>query len=300
MPSRITSTDNPRVKALVRLLREHRERRRTRLFVAEGWRQVQRALAAGLSLHELYHCPELADTQGLQAWNELSEPIRQMSVEVTQPVLRKMAYRENPEDVLAVFAQPTWSLQQPNWLQSKSASTPTSIATSSKSTNASLSASPPSAPLLLVAMGTSKPGNLGAMARTAAAAGACALLVADGLVDAFNPNAIHASTGAVFTLPVLGGTSHDILDFLQAQKIRIVAAVVTAKQSYTQANLIGPVALTIGSEDKGLSDLWREAAQKHGQCVTIPMADAQVDSLNASNAAAILLFEAVRQRRSEK
>lgn len=279
MPSRITSTDNPRVKALVRLLREHRERRRTGLFVAEGWRQLQRALAANLSLHELYHCPELADDQGMNQWQALPQSLREMSIEVTQPVLRKMAYRENPEDVLAVFAQPTWSLQQPTWLPP-----------------ASNQSSSPRAPLLLVAMGTSKPGNLGAMARTAAAAGASALLVADALVDAFNPNAIHASTGAVFTMPVLGGESRDILDFLQTHQIKIVAAVVSAKQSYTQVNLTGPVALIIGSEDKGLSDLWIDTAQKQGQCVTIPMADSQVDSLNASNAAAILLFEAVRQR----
>lgn len=277
-PTGITSTDNPRIKAVVRLLREHRERRRTGLFVAEGRRQIQRAMAADLVLHELYHCPGLATPDDFL--QTLPHDLQTLAIQVSEPVMRKMAYRENPEDVLAVFSQPQASLTQLD-RQLESAKDPKHGCT----------------PLFLVAMGTSKPGNLGAMARTAAAAGCTALLVADAPVDAFNPNAIHASTGAVFRLPVVGETSAAILAFLKRHRITLIAAVVQASQSYTEVWLTGPTALIIGAEDRGLDENWRQAAQELGRCVTIPMADSIVDSLNASNAAAILLFEALRQRR---
>ena len=178
--------------------------------------------------------------------------------EVSERVLRKMSYRAEPEGVLAVVEAPRREL-------------------------------PTSGTLYLVAVGVEKPGNLGAMARTADAAGADALVVADAEADPFNPNAIRASTGAVFTLPVVEAT----LDQVRALDVQLVAAVIGAATRHTDADLTRPTAIAIGAEDEGLDDRWRAAADLH---VEIPMRGRTVDSLNAANAAAILLYEAVRQR----
>jgi TrmH family RNA methyltransferase len=240
----ITSVDNPRVKDVLRL-RKSRERKRARLFIAEGPREVERARAAGLNLVSTYYAPELLD------WPHGGE-------EVSERVLRKMAYRAEPEGVLAVVEIPQREL-------------------------------PRDGSLFLVSVGIEKPGNLGAMARSADAAGADALLVADAEVDPWNPNAIRASTGAVFTLPVLETS----LDEVRALDARLVAAVVGAEASYADVDLAGPTALVVGAEDTGLDARWRDAADV---AVSIPMRGRVADSLNAANAAAILLFEAVRQR----
>jgi TrmH family RNA methyltransferase len=250
----ITSTDNPRVKEVVRL-RRSRERRRTGLFVVEGVREVERARAAGLALRATYVAPEL-----LPAWTaSAADAAPGQSVdEVSARVLRHMAYRDEPEGVLAVVEAPRRAL-------------------------------PAHPTLLLVAVGIEKPGNLGAMARSADAAGADALLVADAEADPWNANAIRASTGAVFTLPIVETT----LDELLRLPVTRTAAVVGGTTAYTDADLTEPTALILGAEDSGLDDRWREAADR---VVAIPMQGTTVDSLNASAAAAVLLFEARRQR----
>ena len=178
--------------------------------------------------------------------------------EVSEPVFRKISYRAEPEGVLAVVEAPRREL-------------------------------PRDRSLYLVAVGIEKPGNLGAMARTADAAGADALVVADTPADPWNPNAIRASTGAVFTLPVVEAT----LDDVRALDVQLVAAVVSAPARYTDADLTRPTALAIGPEDTGLDERWRGAADIQ---VSIAMRGRTADSLNASAAAAVLLFEAVRQR----
>jgi TrmH family RNA methyltransferase len=239
----ITSVDNQRVKDVMRL-RKSRERRRAGLFIAEGPREVERARTAGLLIQATYFAPELIE------WDE--------GEEVSSRVLEKMAYRAEPEGVLAVVEIPQRAL-------------------------------PEAASLVLVAVGIEKPGNLGAMARTADAAGADALVVADAEADAWNPNAIRASTGAVFTLPVIEATREEIL----ALPLRTVAAVVDAPKAYTDADLTQPTALVVGAEDEGLDAAWREASDVQ---VAIPMHARSVDSLNAATTAAILLFEAARQR----
>jgi RNA methyltransferase, TrmH family len=241
----ITSTENPRVKEVL-ALRKSRERRRAGLFVAEGPREVERALAAGLTARAIYFAPEL-----LRGWAHGGE-------EVSARVLAKMAYRAQPEGVLAVLETPVHTL-------------------------------PANATLVLVAVGIEKPGNLGAMARTADAAGADALLVADAQSDPWNPNAIRASTGAVFTLPILDATREEVAS-LELQKI---AAVVGASVKITQADLTAPSALIVGSEDSGLDENWKSVADL---LVHIPMHARSADSLNAATAAAVLLYEAVRQR----
>jgi RNA methyltransferase, TrmH family len=239
----ITSTDNPRVKEVMRL-RRSRERRREGLFVAEGPREVARAKEAGLRFRAVYHAPALLD------WDE--------GEEVDARVLAKMSYRAEPEGVVAVVEVPEREL-------------------------------PPQPTLLLVAVGIEKPGNLGAMARTADAAGADALLVAEARSDPWNPNAIRASTGAVFTLPILDVTREDV----QKLEVARVAAVLGVAARHTDVNLAGPTAFLVGAEDEGLPQPWREVADLE---VTIPMHARTVDSLNAAASAAVLLFEAVRQR----
>jgi RNA methyltransferase, TrmH family len=244
----ITSVDNPRVKDVMRL-RKSRERKRAGLFVAEGPREVERARAAGLNLVATYFAPELLE------WPHGGE-------EVSERVLRKMAYRSEPEGVLAVVEIPQREL-------------------------------PREGSLYLVAVGIEKPGNLGAMARSADAAGAEALLVADAEADPWNPNAIRASTGAVFTLPVVATTLEEVKS-LDAQ---LLAATVDAPTRHTDADLTGATTIAVGAEDTGLDERWRTAA---GALVRIPLLGRTVDSLNASNAAAILLFEAVRQRGAKR
>jgi RNA methyltransferase, TrmH family len=239
----ITSVDNPRVKDVLRL-RKSRERRRARLFVVEGPREVERARAAGLQIVATYFSPALL------AWDEGDE--------VSERVLARMAYRAEPEGVLAVVEAPEREL-------------------------------PKDGDLYLVSVGVEKPGNLGAMARSAEAAGATALIVADAQADIWNPNAIRASTGAVFTLPVVEGRLEDVL----ALDVEIAAATVDAETTYSDANLSQPVAFAVGAEDEGLPEEWRAAADLE---LAIPMHGSATDSLNTATAAAILLFEAVRQR----
>lgn len=276
----ITSAQNPRVKAVV-ALRESRERRRAGLFVAEGAREIARALDAGLTPIEFYRCddPSLRGGAEAAALAERCGAAGAARFEVTSALLSKMAYCENPEGVLAVFEQPRWTLDA---LPGLAAGGPE---------------------LWLVAVGTEKPGNLGAMVRTADAAGAAGVLVAGGVVDAFNPNAIRASTGAVFTLPVVGAGDEETLAFLRSRGAGLFAAALPALgerlTAHTEADFRGPTAIVIGPEDTGLSDFWLDAARAarpRGGIVTIPMQGRSADSLNASNAAAVLLFEAVRQR----
>jgi TrmH family RNA methyltransferase len=178
--------------------------------------------------------------------------------EVSERVLAKMTYRIEPEGVLAVVEAPVRAL-------------------------------PTHGSLYLVAVGIEKPGNLGAMARTADAAGADALVVAEAQADPWNPNAIRASTGAVFSLPVIEAT----LDDVKSLPTRLVAAVPAASTSYFDADLAAPTALAIGAEDDGLPPAWLEAADL---AVSIPLRSGAADSLNAATAAAIILFEARRQR----
>jgi TrmH family RNA methyltransferase len=197
-----------------------------------------------LRIVETYFAPELLE------WDE-GEP-------VSRRVLTRMAYRAEPEGVIAVVEAPAREL-------------------------------PRNGTLYLVAAGIEKPGNLGAMARSAEAAGADALVVAEGRADVWNPNAIRASTGAVFTLPVVEAGLEDITGL----PVAIVAAEVNAPTRYSDADLAQPVAIVVGAEDSGLGTDWLAAADER---VSIPVADGSTDSLNAATAAAVLLFEAVRQR----
>jgi TrmH family RNA methyltransferase len=239
----ITSVENRRVKDVV-ALRRSSERRRLGRFLAEGPREVARARAAGLRIVQVFYAPALLD------WGE--------GQAVSERVLARMAYRAEPEGVIAVVEAPRRGL-------------------------------PRAGSLFLVAVGIEKPGNLGAMARSAAAAGADALLVAEARADAWNPNAVRASTGAVFTLPVVETSIEEVAGL----GATIVAASPAAAIPYTAIDLTGRTAIVVGAEDRGLGAHWLERADAR---VAIPVAAGGVDSLNAAAAAAVLLYEAVRQR----
>lgn len=252
-------------------LREHRHRRQSGLLIAEGQREISRAITAGLEAESVYFAgpqPPAWLSDQTSVWDHLLQP-------VSDDVMAKMSYHHKPEGVLAVFHQPSPTQTLPN-----------------AETN----------PLVLVAVGTEKPGNLGAMARTAQAAGATALLAAGSPIDRFNPNAIRSSTGAVFSLPILSMPEPDAIDQLKTAGYRVLAATPHAAHPHHQAGYDGPTAIVIGPEDTGLSEAWLQAADER---VVIPMANSDqstppnkplVDSLNASVSAGILLFEAVRQR----
>lgn len=259
---RISSAQNPRVKAVANL-HKRRQRDAEGLMLIEGSAELTLALAAGVQPRTVLVCPELQRQP--QPHPSLQFPPETELIEVTRPVFEKLAYRENPDGWLAVAPAPRRPL-------------------------ADLPLRQP--PLVLVAEAVEKPGNLGAMLRTADAAGVDALIVCDPTTDLANPNVVRASRGALFTVPVAQAETTEALMWLKALKIGVVAATPQASLRYTEADLRGPVALVVGAEATGLSAEWLAAADLR---VRIPMVG-KVNSLNVATAAALLVYEAVRQR----
>ncbi|OFW66599.1 MAG: hypothetical protein A2Z12_08155 [Actinobacteria bacterium RBG_16_68_21] len=260
----ISSAANPRIKALVRL-RNRRERDAAGRFLIEGYRELARAIDGGVSIETLFTCPEL-----YLGDNDVGLAARVVAtgaelVAVAEEPFRKASYRDRPEGLLAVAVQ-----------------FPTGI------DRLDLTGTP----LLLVAEGIEKPGNLGTMLRTAEAAGATGVIVADATTDPFNPNVVRASLGTLFTVPLAIAASAEALGALRAAGIRVVATTPAGEAAHFATDLTGPTALVVGSEQYGLSTAWLEGAD---QRIVIPM-PGSVDSLNAAMAAGIVLFEAVRQR----
>jgi TrmH family RNA methyltransferase len=264
----ITSTANPRVKDVV-ALRKGRVRRDTGRFVVEGRREVMRCLAAGVPVEVVYLCPELGSVgDSTRPWLP-SSPGEGELVDVSAAVFERMSLRQGPDGVLAVARDLPTSLERIRLVHD---------------------------PLVLVVVGIEKPGNLGTMARSALAAGAHAVVLADAVTDATNPNAIRASQGAIFEVPLATATTAEAIGWLERHGVPGYAADPGAALPYWDAPLAGPAAIVIGAEHAGLPDAWRSAATPVG----IPMsASVAADSLNASAAAAILLFDAVRQRQGQ-
>jgi TrmH family RNA methyltransferase len=271
----ITSLQNPRVKAAVRL-RDRRDRDREGKFLIEGYREILRAVGAALPLDELFIAPGLFLGENEPA---LIERARERSgarvTELADPVFRKVSYRDRPDGLIAVAPIPSWDLA---------------------SLDARLAAAPPrapgSAPLLLVCQAIEKPGNLGTMLRAADAAGATAVIVCDRATDLWNPNVVRASVGTLFTVSIAEGESGAVRAWLRGRGIRIVATVPEATLLHSDADLAAPTALVIGSEQLGLDAAWLAECDAR---VRIPMRG-EADSLNAAISAAVVLFEAVRQR----
>jgi TrmH family RNA methyltransferase len=263
MPLVITSPTNPRVKHVVRL-RERRHRDRAGQFLVEGRDELALALAAGARPQTLFVCPELLRPEEAGLLRQATLAAAEV-VEATAPVFARMAYRENPDGWLAVFP-----------------------ATSTQLSDLALG----DRPLLLIAEAIEKPGNLGALLRSADAAGATAVIVCDPTTDVDNPNVIRSSRGTRFTVPVIQAGTPETQVWLTAQALRVVAATPSAALNYTQADLRGPLAIVVGTEAAGLTSAWLERADL---AVSIPMRG-RVNSLNVATAATLLLYEAVRQR----
>lgn len=253
----ITSLQNPRVKHIVRLRDEKRQRRADGLMLVEGYDEIQLALSAGHKPQTILSAPDLISRQIQVTGTE--------SITVNRAVFEKISYRENPDGWLAIFPIPRVSLDDLKLSDS---------------------------PLVIVAESVEKPGNLGAILRTADAAHVDALLVCDPRVDLWNPNVVRASRGAVFSVPTVECDNASALEWLKTRAIRILAATPSADEIYTDINLAEPVAIAVGTEDEGLTDFWMSSADVK---VKIPMMG-RVNSLNVSVSTALIVYEAVRQR----
>lgn len=261
----ITSRQNPRIKALVRL-RDKRERQTQGEFLIEGLRETKRALDANIVPTALVLCPEhIADDTAAETLIRCL-PESATVYEVSTEVFAKISMRDSPDGILLVARTPATSLD---------------------------SLQLPPSPLLLIVEGVEKPGNLGALIRSADAAGAAALICADPLTDFFNPHVIRNSQGAVFSLPCVADTSPEVLSYLRKQGIRLVATTPDTPSLLWDSPLTGAIAIAVGSESQGLSPQWLDQADTR---LRIPM-HGGADSLNVSVSAALCLYEAVRQRR---
>ena len=253
----ITSKTNPKIKNLVKLQKASERREQNRILI-EGQREIERAQACGFEIEQLYICEELLRT-----------PINikaSFTETVSTEVFEKIAYREGSDGLLAVAIPKYKSLADFH---------------------------PKKNPLVIVLETVEKPGNLGAVMRTADAAGVDAVIVADPKTDLFNPNAIRASIGCIFSVPVYACSTEECIKWLKDNKINIYCTYLKASIDYLDADFTKPTALVMGTEATGISDAWVEAADQN---IIIPM-NGIADSLNVSVTTAIVTFEAIRQRR---
>ena len=262
----ITSTSNARVKRTVEL-RDKRERDRTGLMLIEGARELSRAIASGVAIECLYVCPAVMTHHEEKELLASPPPARAPIIEVSPRVFEKIAYRGGTGGLLAVARQPSRSLSD---------------------------LPPESKALFLVVDAVEKPGNLGAIVRSADGAGAAGVIVCDSRTDLYNPNAIRASIGTIFTVACAQTETGAAIRWLKETRTTIVAASPGGALPYTKIDYTGRCAIVVGAEDTGLTAPWRRAADRR---VAIPMKGA-ADSLNVSATAAILLYEALRQRES--
>lgn len=254
----ITSAQNSRIKEIIRL-RKPRERRKQDLITIEGRQEVELAYQAGLEITEVFYCQDFAGSRKMASLAE------EIITPVSSSVFQKISYRENPDGFLA--------LAKPKYLE---------LGKIKLSRN----------PLIIILESLEKPGNLGAILRSADAAGIDAVIVADPKTDIYNPNVIRASLGTVFANQVAVSTAEEIKRWLSKNKIKSYAATPEAKKLYTEVNYIGPTAIIMGEEHPGLSKDWLDFVSEK---IRIPMSG-KIDSLNVSVSTAIILFEAVRQR----
>lgn len=260
----ITSTQNPRIKAAARL-RDARARAKQGRIVIDGVREIGRALDGGVQVREAFICAALCDSPAAKTLRARLESAHVEILETTPEVFAKLAYGERGEGIVAVADRPERSLREVRL---------------------------PELPLVCVVEGVEKPGNLGAILRSADGAGVSAVVVADSGVDLYNPNVIRASLGTVFTMPLCAVSTADAIAWLRGQKFTIFAARVEAAHDYAGCDFRKPCAIVLGSEAKGLTESW------HADDITpisLPMRGI-ADSLNLSATAAVLFYEALRQR----
>lgn len=254
MVETITSTSNPKIKKLIALQQKSSERRESGLFVVEGQRELAHCLEAG------YEADTIFVLSGTKVEFKASRII-----EVSKEVYEKIAYREGTEGVVAEIKARHTKLEDLRLRDN---------------------------PLIAVLESVEKPGNLGAVLRSADAAGADAVIICDPRTDLYNPNLIRASIGAIFTVPCVACSSEEAISFFKEKGIQILTAQLQDSSLYYDCDMKRGTAIVMGTEATGLTDSWRQAADAH---IRIPMLG-QLDSLNVSVSAAILLFESVRQR----
>ncbi len=258
----ITSPKNPYIRQLVQLKDKSRERKKSGLFLIEGIREISVALKGGYALETLLFYPELFSEEQL---NNLTT--KQLNtIEISKEVYEKLAYRDTTEGVLAVAKCKTHNIDD--------------LTFDTKN------------PLILVAEAPEKPGNIGALLRTADAAKVDAVIIANPKSDLYNPNIIRSSVGCIFTNKIAMGSTSEIITFLKEKDIAIYCAALQASVNYTIQDFTKPTAIVVGTEATGLSNAWLESATQN---IIIPM-QGEIDSMNVSVAAGILIFEAKRQR----
>ncbi len=261
--SHITSVKNPKIKHLQILSAKSRERRESGCFIVEGKREILAAVSSGFEIDELFFCEEILSSP------EISEISAKEYHSITKNIYSKLAYRDGTEGVIAVFKLKTITPDQIN-----------------------LSANP----LVIILESVEKPGNLGAVIRTADAAGADAVIICDPLTDIYNPNVIRSSIGGVFSVNTVACSSNEAYNWLKRNNIKIFTTELEASCWYHQTDLTAPSAIVLGTESLGLKPFWRERADER---IKIPM-NGKLDSLNVSVSAAIISFEAMRQRGFKK
>ncbi len=261
MYKQITSIQNPLIKEILQLQEKSRTRKDKGLFIIEGVREISLALRGNYEIQTLLFYPELFDVSEIKSVTNENT----VCIEITKAIFEKIAYRSTTEGVIAITNAKKLSINE---------------LTLGKN------------PLILVAEAPEKPGNLGALLRTADAAKLDALIIANPKTDIYNPNIIRSSVGCVFTNQIATGTTTEIIDFLKQNNISIYSAALSASVPYTTINFNEPAAIVVGTEATGLSKEWLENSTKN---IIIPM-QGEIDSLNVSVSAAILIFEAKRQR----
>ena len=260
----ITSAQNPKVRTLLELQEKSKARRKTGLFVVEGRRELLHCIEAGYEPHTVFVCTEILKEKELE---EIAGKCDCNFIDLPQHLYDKVAYRGGTEGVIAELHCKEMTLESLKLKES---------------------------PLVVVLEAVEKPGNLGAVLRSADASGVDAVIVCDPLTDMYNPNLIRSSIGAIFTVPTATATSDETIAWLKAKGIKIYTAQLQDSEWYYDTDMKGGTAIVMGTEATGLTDAWRKAADAH---IKIPMLG-RLDSLNVSVSAAILMFEAVRQRNS--
>lgn len=256
----ITSVQNPYIKSLVQLQEKSKERKKTGTFLIEGVREIELAQKGGYTITTVLVCPELVPNTVEISHFETFE-----TIEISKEVYQKLAYRDTTEGILAVATTKSFALKDLKL---------------------------PENPLILIAEAPEKPGNIGAMLRTADAANLDAVIIANPKSDMYSPNIVRSSVGCLFTNQIATGTTDEIIAYLKENNINFYAATLQNSTYYHTQDYTQPTALVVGTEATGLSEAWRNASTQN---IIIPMQGA-IDSMNVSVAAAILIFEAKRQR----
>ena len=284
MMEQITSLQNPKIKQLLLLQQKSSERRKTGLFVVEGQQELQHCVDAGYEVDTVFWCPELYPAVLCPA----------VLPPDSRSVLPPDSHSVLPPDSCAAAAGRCFRVSADVYAKVAYRGTTEGVIAEVRTKNLRLvDLQLGDSPLIVVLESVEKPGNLGAILRSADASGVDAVVVCDPLTDLYNPNLIRSSVGAAFTVPCVACSSEDCIAFLKQRNIKILTAQLQDSHLYYDTDMTCGTAIVMGTEHDGLTDQWRQAADAH---IRIPMLG-RIDSLNVSVSAAILMFEAVRQRK---